>query len=320
MVSDIVISIINYRTAQLTIDCARSVLAQIGEVDGIVVIVDNSSNDGSVPVLENWMAALPAGAPVRLVRSPVNTGFSGGHNLGMAEARAKYYLLLNSDAVLAPGFLKRILKGARAHPEAGFIAPRLEGEDGKTQTSFFRFPGVLSEFIRGANSGPITRALAAHDVSLGSDPNLEEVDWVSFACVLLNGAMVDEIGPMDEGFFLYFEDAEYCLRARRAGWRIQHCPDAVAVHFRGGSGPVKDLARKRSRLPAYYYSSRTRFMYQAHGWAGLWAANTLWVVGRGMAELRRILGRKHIHYREAEIRPLWTNVWNPLGPRRAPGE
>ena len=132
--------------------------------------------------------------------------------------------------------------------------------------------------------------------------------------------MVREIGPMDEGYFLYYEDAEYSLRARRAGWRVHHCPAAVAVHFRGGSGPVKALAKQRARLPAYFYASRTRYFFQAHGWAGLWAANVLWMLGRGIAGLRQIFGRRGNNFRQAEIVDIWTNIRDPLGPRHAPGK
>jgi GT2 family glycosyltransferase len=300
------------------------VLGQIaGGPDGIdaeIVIVDNRSDDGSIETLTAWIDSLPEGAPVRLVASETNSGFSGGHNRGMAAVPADHYLLLNSDAVLRPGFLARILAEARAHPEAGFIAPRLEGEDGAVQISCFRFPGPLSEFIRGANSGPVTKALQAWDVPLGPDPDPDAIDWASFACILVNGAMVARIGPMDEGYFLYFEDAEYCLRARRAGWRVRRCPDAVAVHFRGGSGPVKALVRARKRLPPYYYSSRTRFLYQAHGHAGLWAANLLWLVGRGIAGLRQVAGRQSNNFRQAEVIDIWTNIRAPLGPRLGPGE
>lgn len=316
----ILISIVNFRTVELTITCARSVLEQIDDIDAEIAIVDNCSGDGSVEALRDWLASLPPRAPVHLVESPTNSGFSGGHNQGMSAVSARLYLLLNSDAVLRPGFLKLILAAAQKCPDAGFIAPRLESEDGAVQDSCFRFPGALSEFIRGANSGPVTHILKGYDVSLGPDPDEDDVDWASFACVLLNGDMVREIGPMDEGFFLYFEDAEYCLRAKRAGWRIRRCPEAVAVHFRGGSGPVKSLARERKRLPGYYYSSRTRFLYLAHGRVGLWAANTLWVFGRVISELRRLTGRKRNNFRKAEIRDIWTNVFNPLGPRHAPGE
>jgi GT2 family glycosyltransferase len=316
---DIVISIINFRTPGMTIACARSVLEQIGEgIDAEIVIVDNRSDDGSLEQLSNWIGGLPAPAPVRLVASATNSGFSGGHNQGMAAVPARHYLLLNSDALLRPGFLMRILVAARAHAEAGFIAPRLEHEDGVVQISCFRFPGPISEFIRGANSGPVTRLFASRDLPLGPDPDPGEVDWASFACILVNGAMVDDIGPMDEGYFLYFEDAEYCLRARRAGWRVQRCPEAVAVHFRGGSAPVKALAREHKRLPRYYYSSRTRFLYQAHGYSGLWAANLLWLVGRGIAGLRQLAGRRSGNFRQNEVRDIWTNVRVPLGPSFAP--
>ncbi len=320
MYRDIAVSIINFRTPELTIGCAESVLDQIDGINAEIVIVDNHSDDGSLEKLETWIAGLSPDAPVRLLRSPTNSGFSGGHNQGMAAIDAAHYLVLNSDAILRPGFLKRILEEARLCPEAGFIAPRLTGENGAVQNSCFRFPGPLSEFIRGANTGVFTNALAAYDVTLGPDPDAAEVEWASFACILVNGAMVREIGPMDEGFFLYFEDAEYCLRARRAGWRVQRCPDAVAIHFRGGSGPVKSLLGKRSRLPAYYYSSRTRFMYQAHGTFGLWVANFSWLIGRAIAGIRKLGGRKKNNFREAEIVDIWTNVWRPLGPRYAPGD
>lgn len=318
---DIVISIINYRTADMTIDCARSVLDQVMEgVDADIVIVDNASDDGSVARLSAWIDSLPDPSPVRLVASEANSGFSGGHNQGMAAVPARHYLLLNSDAILRPGFLSRILTEARAHPQAGFIAPRLEHLDGEAQISCFRFPGPVSEFIRGANSGPVTRLLAAHDVPLTTDPDTTRIDWASFACILVNGRMVEEIGPMDEGYFLYFEDAEYCLRGRRAGWRVHYCPEAVAVHFRGGSAPVKALAKARKRLPRYFYASRTRFMYQAHGRLGLWAANLLWLVGRGFAGLRHLAGRRGNNFRQNEVRDIWTNVGAPLGPSFRPGD
>jgi GT2 family glycosyltransferase len=321
MTRDLVVSIINYRTADLTVACARSVLDQFGgDADCEIVIVDNCSGDGSPEVIETWIRGLPEGAPVRLVRSPMNTGFSGGHNIGMGAVCASHYLVLNSDTVLRPGFVASILATAHAHPEAGFVVPRLEGPDGAVQNSCFRFPGPLSELLRGANSGPVTRALKSYDVALGPNPRTKDIDWASFACILLNGNMVHEIGPMDEGYFLYFEDVEYCLRARRAGWGLTRCPEAVAVHFKGGSGPVKSLAAQRARLPRYYYSSRTRFLYQAHGWIGLWAANFLWTIGRAFAGMRHLLGRRGNNFRRAELRDIWTNISNPLGPRHAPGE
>jgi GT2 family glycosyltransferase len=320
MAKTLVVSVINFRTAEMTIACVGSVLQDMQGVDGHVVIVDNLSEDGSAEHLAEWIESNDLADRVSLVRSPTNSGFSGGHNQGMSHVAAAHYLLLNSDAVLRPGFIAEMLTAASEAPDAGFYAPRLTYEDGTVQDSAFRFHGPLSELIRASRSGPITRLLKRHEVALGPNPAESDVDWVSFACVMLNGRMVREIGPMDEGYFLYYEDAEYCLRARRKGWRVKLVPTASAVHFRGGSGPVKALARSRDRLPRYYYSSRTRFLYQAHGMSGLFAANALYLVGRGMFAVSRMLGLKRGIPIAAEWRDIWINALKPLGPRYAPWE
>ncbi|MEM9435398.1 MAG: glycosyltransferase family 2 protein [Pseudomonadota bacterium] len=316
---DLVVSIINYRTRALTLDCLRSVLADIAGADVRVVVTDNASGDNSAEEIAAWCTAHPD-APVTLVQSQTNSGFSGGHNQGMAALEARHYLLLNSDALLRPGFIATILAAARGNPRAGFIAPRIEHEDGTGQISCFRAHGPVSELIRGAASDPVTRLLKARDVPLSLDPAPGTIEWASFACILVSGAMVREIGPMDEGYFLYFEDAEYCLRGRRAGWSIIHEPRARAIHHRGGSGPVKTLAAAKRRMPAYFYASRSRFLYQAHGRIGLLAANLTWHLGRGLAQLRRLAGKGVPRAAEAEARDLWINAFDPLGPRRAPWE
>ncbi|WP_372674933.1 glycosyltransferase family 2 protein [Aquicoccus sp.] len=318
MTRRIAISIINYRTASMTVDCVRSVLSDIGDLDAHVVVVDNASGDGSADHIAGWIAEQPAGTPVTLVRSASNTGFSGGHNQGMTAVAADHYLLLNSDALLRPGFLRTVLSAAEANPQAGLIVPQIETEEGAVQVNCFRFHSPRSELIRGANSGPVTRLFQRHVVALQPPADPAAIEWASFACILLRARMTAEIGPMDEGYFLYFEDAEYCLRARRAGWGIVQEPRAVAVHFRGGSGPVKALEKARHRLPPYFYSSRTRFFRQAHGPTGPVLANLMWTAGRGIAQLRRLTGRDVPPAIEAEARDIWTGTLQPLSPHRAP--
>lgn len=310
---DLAVSIINYRTGDLTLQCVASVLADFAEsgVAGHVVVVDNASGDGSDQQIADWIADRPQ-APVTLVRSATNSGFSGGHNQGIAACKAPFYLVLNSDAVLRTGFCAAILSAARAQTETGLFAPRIEYDDGEQQISCFRVPSPASELIRGAATGPVTHALMRWNVPLTMPPGAP-IGWASFACILLRAQMIDQVGPMDEGYFLYFEDTDYCLRARRAGWRIAYVPQARAVHFRGGSAPVKALARARKRLPRYYYASRSRLLYRAHGWAGLLAANLLWHLGRGVAATRRLLGKPVPAPVEAEARDIWTNFLRPLG-------
>ena len=304
----------------MTIACAQSALADLAGIDGHVVVVDNASGDGSDDQIAAWIEAEARDQPITLVRSPENTGFSGGHNIGMGHMPADYYLPLNSDAVLRPGFFRTILAAADARPEMGFCAPRIEYDDGTPQVSAFRFASPLSELIRTANSGPITQMLKRREVAIGTDPAEDQIDWASFACILLRGEMFEALGPMDEGYFLYFEDAEYCLRARRAGWRVAWVPEARAVHFRGGSGPVKTLQKQKKRMPGYFYASRARFFYQAHGQLGVIAANLLWYLGRAIAQTRRLFGKPVMPAATAEARDIWINAFNPLGPRLAPHE
>jgi GT2 family glycosyltransferase len=320
MTCQLCVSIINYRTGDMTIDCLASVLADIGPLNVQVVVVDNASGDGSAEKIAGWIATLPTGTPVRLLRSAVNSGFSGGHNQSMAAVRARYYLILNSDALLRPGFLRTILDAAEAHSWAGMVTPRIETAEGEQQVSCFRFHSPASELIRGAGSGPVTRLFPRHVVPLDPPVDPARIEWASFACILLRGEMVRAIGPMDEGYFLYFEDTEYCLRARRAGWRIHPEPAAAAIHYKGGSGPVESLGEQRKRLPAYFYSSRTRFFRQAHGPAGPVAANLMWLLGRGLAWLRLVFGKPVPRAIDHEARDIWINVRTPLGPRHAPGE
>ena len=309
------VSIINYRTADLTWTCVQSVLADLqGRDDAVVIIIDNASGDGSADKLADRIAALPAGAgEVRLIRSPVNGGFSAGHNQGLAAVRADYYLVLNSDAVLRPGFSAAILSAADAAPDHfGLFAPCIVYDDGVQQTSLFRFASPASELIRAAGNRPVTWALSRWDVPLRMPPSPEDIGWASFACILLKGEMIDQIGPMDEEYFLYFEDAEYSLRARRAGWHILYVPDAQAIHFRGGSGPVKTMQAERKRLPRYLYVSRNRFMRQAHGPLGPVAANLAFHAGRVLARLKWCYGKRAVAVSERESRDIWINARHPL--------
>ncbi|WP_368188413.1 glycosyltransferase family 2 protein [Aestuariibius sp. HNIBRBA575] len=319
---ELLISIINYKTAQMTLDCLNSVVADLDahrpNLSVKVVVIDNASHDGSAETIDHWIKTSQESDRVTLIQSDRNTGFSGGHNLGLTAARAKYYLILNSDAVLRPNFCSAILNAAQSQPEIGLFAPRLEHEDGQAQISCFRFASILSELDRGAKTGLISTMLRHTQIALGTPPDPTQIEWASFACILLSGKMLGHVGLMDDGYFLYFEDSEYCLRAARAGWKIAYIPDAVAVHFRGGSAPVKSLSAQKKRLPGYYYASRTRFLYQRYGHLGLLAANIAWSMGRGIAWARLLLARTPPKAHQAEWRDIWTNFSSPLGASRAP--
>ncbi len=309
--TDFLVSIINYKTAELTLECLRSVVVALKGRDGHVAVVDNASEDGSLEKIRAWLEEHP-NAPVTLIASQTNSGFSSGHNQAIrAFPDVRHYLILNSDAVIAPDFFDAMEAKLEQSPKAGLYAPRITTENGEVQDSLFRFPGVVSEFIRGVNSGPVTNILSRYVVSLDPDPDPKDIRWASFACILLSGDMVRSIGDMDEGYFLYFEDVEYCLRAWRQGWKIETVPAAMAVHYCGGSGPVRSLQESRARLPQYYYRSRTRFFFDAIGPHGPLLTNLAWLLGRGIAYLRPLFGKPLYPTIKNEARDIWIGILQP---------
>ena len=310
--------IINYRTADLTIGCLESLVGEVEPNDGRVAVVDNYSDDGSADAIEAWIKQSPLAAYATLIRSPVNSGFSGGCNQGMRALDADFYLMLNSDARLRPGALGEILAAAARHPKAGAIAPRLEFEDGAPQQSCFRHHSPMSELSSAARWAPITKLLSRYEIAPPVSDTPFECDWASFACILLRREAVDAVGEMDEGYFMYFEDSDYCHALAKAGWRVVYDPSTHVVHLRGGSSPVKAAHQQRARPPAYYYASRTRYFRKRYGVMGPYAANAMWMLGRVFARLRPLTGKDFRPACDNQLADIWTNWRRPLGDRRAP--
>ena len=313
---ELLIVIINYKTAKMVIDCLQTVLPQLKDNQSVVV-VDNFSNDGSAEEIGQWINTNKI-EQVKLILSPENTGFSGGNNIGIRSQAADNYLLLNSDTLLREGALQKILSTARDNPKAGLISPRLEWPDGRPQISCFRYHSPLSELIQSAASAPVTRLLRNWNVPIEISDQHTHPEWTSFACVLVKNEVIQEVGLMDEGFFLYYEDADYCRTARNAGWDIINNPSARVIHLRGGSSDVKTNISQKKRVPKYYYASRSRYFAKHYGRAGLALANLYWHAGRSISFIRECLGKKDIATREHEYIDIWINFTRPVGPHRNP--
>lgn len=305
--------VLNYRTPSLVADCLASLAPErTAGARFSVVVVDNASGDDSADVIERLLADRGWGSWCSVSRSSRNGGFSAGNNLGIRAIRADAYLLLNSDTLVRPGAIERLLEELHAHPEAGLIGPRLQWPDGKPQDSTFNYPTPLTEFLRAAGTGVFDWLLPRHITAIPVDRTPAEVDWVSFAAVLVRGSALRDIGMMDEGYFMYFEDIDYCRRARRAAWKVRYCPEARIVHLRGGSSPVKSLAAARQPLPEYWYASRARYYAKYYGRAGLWLANGCWLAGRCVSRCREVLERRESSIPRRQWRDIWRNVWRPL--------
>jgi len=313
MINKLTVVIINYRTAAMLVDCLETLLAELTHIDALTLIVDNASNDGSEAIIDKWITN-NASSNVRLVCSSLNSGFSGGNNTGLREQESSYYLLLNSDTLVREGAIKALLDAAVKYPKSGIITPRLEWPDKTPQESCFHFHSPISEFISTAQTGIITKIFNKYNVPISVTNEPSSPDWSSFACVLIRKEVFDDVGIMDDGYFMYFEDAEFCHRAQRAGWKVLNVPSAHVVHLRGGSSPVKENTKLKKRLPRYYYESRTRYFYQLYGWFGLTSANILWSLGRAISKTRQIFGRKDKSISDKQWLDIWTNWLNPLKP------
>jgi len=307
------IVIVNYKTPELCIDSLKSL--QLGGFSNVdVFVVDNASNDDSIDKL-NLAITENSWNTAEVIQSQSNSGFSSGNNIGINASNSEFVLLLNSDTIVRPGAIELLVKTLQDNPQMGMASPRLEWPDGSPQESCFRFHRPINELIRSAATGPITRLFKRYEVPLRVSDKVIYPEWTSFACVLIRRQVFEDIGLLDEEFFMYFEDVDFCERARKAGWQIIHNPEAHVVHLRGGSSPVKSQAAKKKRLPRYFYESRSRYYHKHFGRFGLFRANIYWHLGWLVAMGRKLFSNSYQpNICEKQWRDIWTNFCNPAAP------
>lgn len=302
------IVIVNHRTPSLVLDAVSSLDGQVDPVTDQVVIVDNDSRDGSAPHIDAAIAQRGYGAWCSLVRAPRNNGIAAGNNLGIRAADADFYLLLDCETRVAPGAISALLSEMRAQPLVGIAGPRLETADGALHTSCFRDYTPVSELLYAADTRPLTAAFSRFDLGVAVDDEPRDVDWVSFACVLLRREVIERVGLLDEGYFMFFEDSDYCRATREAGFRVHYYPHARAVVRPAVLHPLREsqpIAAVTKRRPRSFYRSRSRYFRKGYGPLGPWAANTCWQLGRSMSLGRELVGRKLPHVADK----AWLDNW-----------
>lgn len=284
------IVIVNYRTADLVIDCLRSLATQVGDLGGgRVSVIDNASGDGSVPKLVHAIEREGWSSWAQVVPQERNGGFSFGNNAGIRLAlatakRVDYVMLLNPDTIAREGAVKALAAFLDHHPHAGIAGSLLENRDGGVERSAHRVHSPLSELNAGARLGVLNRLLRRYVALDGSSAEAHRCDWVSGASLIVRREVIEQVGLMDEGYFLYFEEVDFCRRAQQAGWECWYVPDSRVMHLEGASTGVSVAAKRRAR---YWYDSRRRFFAKHYGIAGLVAADMLWAIGRFSFLLRR---------------------------------
>lgn len=284
--------IVNYRTADLTVKAVRSLIEQKPMLRQLhVVIVDNASGDESPLKIRAALQSMCCAEYLTVLEMSRNGGFAFGNNAGIKEALRRtstcdYVLFLNPDAVAHTGALDALIQFMDTHPEVGIAGSQIANERGELERSAHADPSVLGELEAGAKLGVLTRVLQFFQENSGVGNQPFKCDWVSGASMLVRRAVFEKIGLLDEGYFLYFEEADFCRRARRAGWEVWYVPSSRVTHLEGAATKIKELGQRR---PHYWFESRRRYFVKHFGVLGLLGADVLWFAGRTSLALRRAL-------------------------------
>lgn len=280
--------ILNYRTAEMTLKSAAAALDAMQGIEGEVVIVDNDSGDGSFDVIDGAIARHGWDRNrISVVQTEHNGGFGAGNNFGIQRglsngARPDFVYLLNSDAFPERGAIRALLDHLRAHPDAGMAGSYIHGPDGDPHCTAFRYPTMASEFEGAIHTGFVSRLLKNATVPLPIPREPTNVDWVAGASVLMRGTMLAQVGLFDERFFLYFEETDLCLRAKRQGWRVIYVPSSSVIHI----GSVSTGMKVWKRTPGYWFDSRLHYFTKNHSRTYALAATALRVVAASIWRIR----------------------------------
>jgi GT2 family glycosyltransferase len=280
--------IVNYRTGRLAVECLASLSAQVDALrGGRVIVADNQSGDDSLEVLGAAIAA-HQWTWVEVLALPRNGGFAYGNNRAIErvheiDPQHAAIVFLNPDTVVRPGALRALLSHLDSHADAGIVGATIEDEHGARQKSAHPFPSPLTELVAGSQLGLAARLVGVDALAEGRS---QRCVWVSGAAFVVRREVFERIGGLDERYFLYFEEVDFCRRARRAGWTCWTVADARVVHREGSSTGIREVRRR----PAYWFESRRRYFTKAYGTLGLIAADLLWTVGRASYLARRAVG------------------------------
>ncbi|MBN1136181.1 MAG: glycosyltransferase family 2 protein [Anaerolineae bacterium] len=263
---DVTVVIVSWNVRDLLRRCLRSILDSRAADSGgppsphlqiEVVVVDNASGDGSAEMVR---AEFPQ---VRLIANEENRGFTAANNQGLATGQGRYLMVLNPDTELASDTLATMADYLEEHPRVGVMGPQLRYADGRLQPSRRRFPTLTTALFESTVLGewwPDNRFARRYRMADTPDDAIQTVDWLVGACLLVRREAYEEAGGLDEGFFMYSEEIDWCRRIKSAGWEVVYLPTATVIHHEGKSSEQVVAARH-----IYFQSSKVRYFRKHHG-------------------------------------------------------
>jgi GT2 family glycosyltransferase len=281
---DISVVIVSFHCRDQLLACLESLVASGTSRSLEAIVVDNGSTDGTLDMLERWDQRR---LPLRLVALGYNAGFSRAVNVGVGAAGGRQLLLLNPDTVVERGSLDTLADWLDCHPRAGAVAPLLLNPDGTDQGTARSFPTPAAALF--GRRSPLTRLFPGNRWSVrflsGRDrPEGKPfvTDWVSGAAIVVPRQVVDEVGMLDDSFFLFWEDADYCRRLADAGYEVWSVPEARVVHDEGGTRGHA----WRPQVVVHFHRGAYRYWAKRHAawwWAPLRAAAAALLAGRALS-------------------------------------
>jgi GT2 family glycosyltransferase len=260
------IIIVNYNTKDCLVRCLESLKKGCKPKAREIIVVDNGSRNGSVEeIKKEKLKRKNENLKLKIILNRKNLGFAKANNQGIRKARGKYILLLNSDTIVEEGQLEKLLEFAERHPEAGVIGPKLILPSGETQASCRNLPTIkraILEYWLGKKG--------SYDFFIPGTKKAVEVESVTGAAMLVPQKVLEKTGLLDERYFMYFEDLDFCQRVKRSGFKIYYFPDVEIFHHHGASGEKlggkpKQWLFKSSEI---YHGAARHFLINAIIWSG----------------------------------------------------
>lgn len=249
---EVSVVIVNWNTKRLLVQCLESVYREIKGAETEVFVVDNGSTDGSTDTVRKEFSE------VILIENPENLGFAKANNQALRMMKGRYALLLNPDAQIKEGSLEVLKDFMNKHLEVAVAGAQLLHPDGSKQNSIANFPTLATELL---NKSLLRRFFPDRYPGKEKDYLVPlEVESVIGACMMVRREAIDQVGPLDEDYFLFFEETDWCYRMRKGGWKVYHVPQAEVVHYQGKSA---EIDKKRAKVE--YYRSRYLFFKKNRG-------------------------------------------------------
>lgn len=314
---DLSVIVVSFNTAHLLMPMRRALLASEGGMNVQTIVIDNASQDESVAVLEREFG------DSTVVLNTSNIGFGRANNQALPLATGRYLLLLNTDAFVAPDTLVSTVNYMDEHPECGVLGVRLAGRNGDLQPACRNFPTPWNVFLSRSGLARFLPKVRMVDEPIPDDGVPRECDWVVGCYLLVRKSVIDQCGLFDPRYFLYFEEVDFCRRAKQSGWKVMHYPRTTVVHLGGESakstGPLTNAGQQISSLQI---ESELLYYRKTFGLLGVLAFVSLsWMTdlihaGKWLAKGRGVAGLAPIRDHAAKLAVSLFNTRIGVAPTR----